>query len=224
MTIISVHVMKTAGTSFKKVLSDIFDEEELYFDYDDNLLKNKKFLAGLYHFLYGNRPLVDEPGRARQYKCIHGHIDVNKYDHIYQDIDYATWLREPTQQLLSFYFFTNSKKGADSNDEERMKRFFQKPRNLQSKLIKPEKNDIMDFKFVGITEEFGRGIELFCKIFGIGKEVVIPHCNATIIKENKKYEAAEEIIGLIKENNRIDFELYERAKQKFEALCNEYGV
>lgn len=226
MTIISVHVMKTAGTSFKKVLSDIFDEDELYFDYGENLLKKKKrqFLVGLYYFLYGNRPLVEDPKKARQFKCIHGHFHTNKYDHIYKDIDYVTWLRDPVQQLLSYYFFTNNKAGGDPADREKIINFFKKPKNIQSKLISPEKNNIMNFKFVGITEEFDRGVELFCKIFNFDKKVAIPHCNATITKENKKYEAGEEILGLIKENNRLDFELYEQAKQRFETLCGEYGV
>ncbi|MGK7895088.1 MAG: sulfotransferase family 2 domain-containing protein, partial [Xenococcus sp. (in: cyanobacteria)] len=87
--VISIHVPKTAGTTFKKVLRQVYHPEEIFFDYAHRGDVRNKMLTN------------PKPG----VKVIHGHFPANKYDSKFPDSRKILWLRDPIKRLISLYFF-----------------------------------------------------------------------------------------------------------------------
>lgn len=87
--IISVHLPKSGGTSVRRCLQEQFGQQAL--------------------FDYGRGPLgpyadVVEPGLPDGIRIVHGHFRPKRYDTLGEAFRF-TFLREPTDLLLSFYFF-----------------------------------------------------------------------------------------------------------------------
>ena len=100
--LISVHLPKTAGTSFERSLRQHFGAQ-LERRYADKPLHH--------HPLRRNLRAAREGlcGRRRQEAaspaCVHGHFLPLSYRHLARraDVRFVTWLREPIDRLLSHY-------------------------------------------------------------------------------------------------------------------------
>lgn len=100
--IISVHVPKTAGTSFAVWLGSVFGNGQLVRDYADRPIDPKSemnvdpagFLAR-----YGAARRLPEGATA-----VHGHFWVKKYERIENAIR-ITFLRDPIERMISHYYF-----------------------------------------------------------------------------------------------------------------------
>lgn len=92
-TVILVHIPKTAGLTFLRIVARHFAPEETYYlaqDYDNNLAAYKR---------------MPEAGRAL-YRLIMGHMDFGLHEWAPGPATYLTMLREPIDRLLSLYWFT----------------------------------------------------------------------------------------------------------------------
>lgn len=87
--IISVHLPKSGGTSIRRCLEAQFGERGL-FDYGRGPL--------------GPQAHVVETGLPEGVEMVHGHFRPARYDAVGEAFR-MTFLREPTDLLLSFYFF-----------------------------------------------------------------------------------------------------------------------
>lgn len=87
--IISVHLPKSGGTSIRRCLESQFGARAL-FDYGRGPL--------------GPHAHVREPGLPAGVELVHGHFRPARYDAVGEAFR-MTFLREPTDLLLSFYFF-----------------------------------------------------------------------------------------------------------------------
>lgn len=100
--LISVHMPKTAGTSFSRVLQDCYGEA-LHLDYQDQPLNRRPLvrkLAASSHCMK-NRWSSTLPDTVR---CVHGHFLPLKYRGLKdRSCSYVVWLREPIARLASHY-------------------------------------------------------------------------------------------------------------------------
>lgn len=87
--IISVHLPKSGGTSVRRCLEDQFGSRAL-FDYGRGPL--------------GPHALVRETALPEGVELVHGHFRPARYDAVGEAFR-MTFLRDPTDLLLSFYFF-----------------------------------------------------------------------------------------------------------------------
>jgi hypothetical protein len=100
--IISVHVPKTAGTSFAVWLESVFGSGQLVRDYADRPIDSKSemnvdpagFLAR-----HGAARRLPEGAMA-----VHGHFWAKKYEQIENAIR-ITFLRDPIERMISHYYF-----------------------------------------------------------------------------------------------------------------------
>ena len=98
LEIISVHIPKTAGTTFGQILAQVYGDTRVLFD-------NPQL-----HCVH-ELPKIDTLIRA-----IHGHFPVGKYAGHFSSAKRIVWLRHPIRRLLSHYFYLKSFSEVHNND------------------------------------------------------------------------------------------------------------
>lgn len=95
LSLISIHVPKTAGTNFIETLKLIFDER-IYMDYGtERDLTAARTCASW---------IADDPAAFRQkFDVIHGHFHYPKYADVFGEIPVLATLRHPVSRVVSQY-------------------------------------------------------------------------------------------------------------------------
>lgn len=101
--LISLHLPKTAGVSFRRSLEAHYGSTFLkdYADYPINTPVYERSLAAV-------RASIDIAERGVEgIACIHGHFLPVKYLllSLQQEVTFVTWMRNPVERLLSHYFY-----------------------------------------------------------------------------------------------------------------------
>ncbi|MDR4307292.1 sulfotransferase family 2 domain-containing protein [Chelatococcus sambhunathii] len=202
--IFSVHIPKTAGTSFARALEARFGKRlALYYGVHDpktteGLRVPREELAG---------PAAEL--EARGFECLHGHYHVRNVQPLITDpAEVWTWLRDPVERTLSQFDFYKERPLELKELAERVKagevniRDFAQikgVRDLQTRYLKGF--DLADYGFVGITEHFELGLSL---LFGGEAPTLKRRYNAT---EARSVVDAEDRQRIAKANVR-DLQLY----------------
>ncbi|MEQ8702340.1 MAG: sulfotransferase family 2 domain-containing protein [Phaeodactylibacter sp.] len=212
LELLSFHIPKSAGTSFRNMLRDVYGEAAVL-RFDTPLRGGGKFRVEQQP--YTGRTL---PNRAR---VLHGHFSwahVNNILELPPDIPKITWLRDPVERVVSNYFYL-SKRLREILDEEgqgvnilsKMERslteYAQAPinQNRMSKFL--EGLDLTDFLFVGILEHMEEDLQHLSKRMGWVIEEAYQH-NTT---GKRKREISAEERAVIEACNAGDLALYQRA-------------
>ena len=207
--VISIHVPKTAGTTFKKVLRQIYHLEEIFFDYPHR--------GDLRHNMLTN----PKPG----IKVIHGHFPCHKYDSKFPEYRKIIWLRDPMKRLISLYFFWKTWQILVESDAENLPpvkessltfiEFAERremANQIKSKFVQEQK--LTDFYFVGIQEFFSEDLhELKAMLNWPDYELETQNTNPypeykLLLKE---VLSDREIVNKISAINQEDIELYREA-------------
>jgi Sulfotransferase family len=170
--IVSVHLPKTAGTSFAATLERNFGAAYLrdYADVPINTPKYERHKSALQNCL--SNAEKDFQG----IECVHGHFLPLKYLHLAdtRDITFVTWLRNPVERVLShFHFWQQS---FDPNNAPSLHRKMMEEKwSLERFCLGPEIRDLYFqflyafpleyFSFIGITEFYDEDFALFVSQF-----------------------------------------------------------
>ena len=88
--LISVHLPKTAGSTFGKViLPQVYPPSQILYDYDDLPINT----------------LISQGQLTTETRVIHGHFPAKKYREYYPNAKIVIWLRNPILLLISAYYF-----------------------------------------------------------------------------------------------------------------------
>ncbi len=207
--VISIHLPKTAGTTFKKVLRQIYHPEEIFFDYPHRGdLRNK---------------MLTNPKLG--VKVIHGHFPCHKYNSKFPEFKKIIWLRDPIKRLISLYFFWKTWQILVESDAENLApvkessltfiEFAAKPEMqniIKSKFVQEEK--LTDFYFVGIQEFFSEDLhELKAMLnwpeYELEAKNTNPYPEYKLLLE--EVLSNQEIVNKISAINQEDMELYREA-------------
>lgn len=183
LELISIHIPKTAGTSFHKILEAQYPGKALLrldFEYvrdqdETDILraKNKteqRVLDGL----------VNAGEIPDHVKAIHGHFtrqDIYQLLGNIQDVRMVTWLREPIDRVISNYNYLNELLESEIQDRpqaqrlvKRLKRsiyeFASLPANANKYQIYLGGQSLDFFDFVGLTDVFDEDIQRLADIMG----------------------------------------------------------
>ena len=98
-----VHIPKTAGTSFRKSVREIFGES-MILDYADKPIKVSRWKRNWNTWLQGRR---SNTLAMADNACIFGHYMPLKYSHMMRtrECRLVTWLRDPIERMVSHYNF-----------------------------------------------------------------------------------------------------------------------
>lgn len=198
--VISLHIPKTAGTAFRKVLQQVYGNTGIILDYPGEY---RKFFQS------------EWTTRKAQIKAIHGHFPLNKYEKYFPHARTIIWLRNPIERLISHYFFwknipkTNVQAGIHNVLlEKRLSLLeFAQLEEMQNHTLKfcpGKKAD--DFDFVGLQEFFLEDLKILQNI------LIWPDFNVDYINKNPDphyTKLLQEILGdhyLIKKLEDINHE------------------
>ncbi|NET78583.1 DUF563 domain-containing protein [Okeania hirsuta] len=218
LEIISVHVPKTAGTAFKKVLEQVYGFESVIVDY-----------PGAHRKRFNNQ----WEARKSQIKVIHGHFGVNKYEKYFPEAKKIAWIRHPIHRLISHYFFwLNHPLNKIENTSQRLLvenqisllEFAQLPdiKNITSRFL--NRREVTDFYFVGIQELFKEDLNELKEQLGWG-DFDIEYTNKnTYSNYEKKIQnilSEPKLIHKLEEINSDDVEFYQAALKNREERINK---
>jgi hypothetical protein len=224
--IISVHLPKTGGSSFKTLLQEQYGQQMLL-DYDDKPMSHNK--------LSRNWAAIMHNFRARPLEnihCIHGHFLPYKYAYLNQESDYVIWLRDPAERIVSHYYYwqrTSNKIQKPplhhklTNKELSLEQFCRLPRfwNFYHQYLFRFK--LENFSFIGLIENYEQSLTLFCKQFHIEKPVSVLFENQNSSRSGKTYDICPSLRHYIEKKNQKDYQLYYQAQRLHEALLNKFN-
>lgn len=221
--IISVHIPRTAGSSFRAYLSrnPAIRMVENYGNpiFVPALLRNG--FATCARWKYRLKPMAPEA------HIIHGHFLPTTYRHLYKQkrAKFVTWLRDPADRIRSQYdyCFQSDKRVDKSPFQNRVARenwsfrdFYNHPhaQNLYTKFL--WNFSIEYFDFIGIVEHYNEDFSYFCRHYFNDDNPQEIYGNRTLSSF-----ASDENKAQIRRLNEADYALYQYALDKRAARFND---
>lgn len=205
--VISIHVPKSAGTSFRGVLDEVCGAR-IWYNYGTIFSRDQA------------RAELVPPGT----RFIHGHFLADAFDGLFPEHRLVTWVRHPVERLVSnYHHFLRTPDMRDDCCRELHERKLslrefadlEWMRNETSRYLANKPVDAFDF--IGISERFDESIRQFCEAFGFKDPARRPHENVNPDRKGERYELSpadrEHILG----RNAADLEWYRKAAERLDS-------
>lgn len=210
-----VHVPKTAGST----LSSVFKRNE----------RPSRFLH-----TWAQPHLYDMPKVAAK-DTVFGHFRYGLHFYFRRNCTYMTVLREPVDRVVSHYYFHIQHKKdpghafamnhtfeewvrespSGNNEQTRMISGIRSEFNITRKTLDMAKHHLMEMAVVGLTEKYQETLMLLKYIAGFN--IVKYRAINKGVKRPKTADVSKKTIELIKKHNWADLELYDLAKEIYDA-------
>lgn len=209
--LVSVHIPKTAGTSFQNTLRDVYGTDHFArLDIDMDAPEEEIEL---------DRQLWSGHRLSRRTRVVHGHFSPAQFDKYFQttDAQYITWLRHPVERVLSNYYYLEKRLKEELDEKgNRLNILSKLQRSLvefaaasinQNRIAKFLRGrDLEAFDFVGIQAHYEEDLAAMAKLLHWTK-VTTYHHNAT----GTTYDVNADLRAQIAAYNQEDMLIYERA-------------
>ena len=215
--LISLHLPKTAGNSFRKSLEMVY-AGRLATDYDDfpivtsKIERNANAVARCCQYYFRTQNHIE---------CIHGHFLPLKYLFFGKKVNakFVTWLRDPVERLASHYHFWKRyynpatakplhKKFSDENWSLEKFCFSKEMKNVYSQFLWGF--PISKFDFIGVTEFYEVDFNYLCNVI-LKIELPVLYENVNVDQNNKTYINDNALRSAIEKYHAKDMELYHYA-------------
>ncbi|HEY1764120.1 MAG TPA: sulfotransferase family 2 domain-containing protein [Opitutaceae bacterium] len=202
--IVSVHVPKSAGTSFRRVLDEVCGAR-IWYNY-----------GTIFSRAQAKADLVPTGTRF-----IHGHFLADAFDDLFPERSLVTWVRDPVERLLSnYHHFLRSPDMRDDccralhEQKLNLRQFadLEFMRNYTGHYL--ANKPVEAFAFIGVAERFEESIRLFCETFGFRDAHRIPRDNTNPERGGETYPLAPEDRAYILERNEEDLAWHQKASQR----------
>jgi hypothetical protein len=231
--IISVHLPKTAGSSFQISLDQHF-AKKLLLDYTDLPINTPPFERNRRALISGvrNTEMI-----FSGIECIHGHFMPVKYLllNTIHPLTFVTWMRNPVERVISHFYFWE--KTYCSNSPPLHKRIIEEKWTLEKFCLSDEVRNLYhqflwgfplhNFDFIGITEHYEYDFMYFSHFF-LHQNLTAHKVN---INKNRKgdYPISKTLRRQIESFHMLDMELYHialklRFQRKEKLLSKIIGI
>jgi len=224
LELISIHIPKTAGTSFRNTLKGVYGQEavvRLDIELEVPVVK-----------------VNEEPYDERQVpswaKVVHGHFTYpllkQHFDLPERQIPIITWVRDPVERVISNYYYL-SKRLAEELDEpskglnilikmeRKLMEYARDPLNCNRLTKYLQGVPLEKFHFVGIQDHYSEDLNHLAKILDWQNFNEFIHNRTGKAYDQVSDEQRDEIRAL----NDEDVRLYERALELREKRLLKYG-
>jgi hypothetical protein len=223
--IVSIHIPKTAGRSFRQTLGEI--------------------APGHIQGDYGNQPSA-APTPWRQLRerfmapkvkpgtrIVHGHFVAAKYWRHFPEATYIAWVRDPVERLASHYYFWQR---GPRMQNPACRKMIEEKLSLQEFAALPEMRNVQAgflegvplsaLAFIGITEQYDRSIALVRQMLFPRTDVEPTRRNVNPERANSgsSYEMEPDVRETIRQLNQGDQALYDEAVSRFDEQCRQYEI
>lgn len=209
--LISLHIPKTAGTSFTAILRSLFPQK-LYRHYKHEFSTSQSVTS---HFIH---PHI---------RCVHGHFQVNAFDACFDRTTTLTWFRDPVERLVSTYYQV-LRNPQDSRHDPNYRRVLEEEMNLVDFARKTNAANqvpwylnghaLADFTFIGIVERMPESLHMLRMLLGDDTaQLDFPQANTNPKRSGSRYELdpiVRQELELILED---EMRLYRKACALFDA-------
>lgn len=205
--LISVHIPKCAGTSFRHVLEQLYGAR-LWMNYGVAFSRQQ-----------ANFQVI--PAGTN---CIHGHFLADTFDDVLPNRRYITWVRHPVERVVSNYY--HFLRGPDMRDDC-CRELFEKNLNLLQFAELPwMRNEttrylsgkrVEEFEFIGVVERFEQSMEVFAHRFAAGRDLPEPRVNCNPDRKANNYELSSSEYAALLALNADDVLWYEAAVDRLHA-------
>jgi len=225
--ILVIHIMKTAGTSFRKMLQEDIGCE--------NIFPSDKHLEELPNgwYLLPNK-ILETYQSLPKHKVLIGHFPAAILERLPRAYTSAVFLRDPLQRSLSLIQFYSNQYGTSIQDLIQNENFINKYiKDYQTKILGmidvADPNIILDiddavlksalervegFDFVGITEKFEDSCKLFDKLYKTQTVRFLKKTNISRPEGNELMEFADFIRPLITKDEIVYRSACERLQKQ----------
>ena len=216
--IISVHIRKCAGTSFRSALKDQFNNR-LLLDYGDEIGSSHPSSVAKRQQSLKRLEQVAE-SITDDFDIVHGHFYRKKYDCLPGQHHYISFMRDPVERVLSNYYYLKRNKDRQNPDAiivnqlgYSLMEFAAHPdnQNLQSQFL--QTNSLNEFSFVGTVENYSVSIDKLNKMFDL--RIAFDTQQNVNSNSSNQYEIDSKTLAHIRKYNQEDIRLYEIACEKF---------
>ncbi|MGH9737538.1 MAG: hypothetical protein ACRD4X_03015 [Candidatus Acidiferrales bacterium] len=226
--ILSLHVPKAAGNSFRQLLQAGFGER-LMLDYGDWAgFKVPEALERCRVRAVAMRGRRDE--LAEKYDIIHGHFVTDKYLGLFPKQEIVAFFRDPYQQAVSHYCFLLRNPQREHLEEQLLHEAkmtlhdylaWDAFRDQQSQYLGSVSID--DLAMVGLSEEFYKSVHLFNSIFGCDLQGD-SFLNVNPDHQGADYTIDQDVRKAVEKYRAADIDLYRRAKEIFARQSAKAGL
>lgn len=220
--IVSVHIPKTAGTSFRTGLARRFGDR-LLLDYQDwpssgSISDRFRRLRDVGKVYYQRNTLTTN------YDAVHGHFLASKYLPLGTRAAFCAFFRDPIDRLVSHYRHVQRNPNLNNpvwskTDPRKMTLGEYAALSRQRRIYDLFTSGLsMDrFVFVGLTEEYETSLDLFRAIFG----VAIKHHRVNV-NDHVSDDIRSPELPAVQASQRTNYLIYDAARRRFDALCHQY--
>lgn len=209
LELVSLHIPKTAGTSFEKTLIKEYGRQSFA----------RLDIAPRGIFLDGNA--FDQKHLPEKLRVIHGHFSLENLFETFKEtknVKIITWLRDPVSRVISNYYYLKERLLANMKNPDEGNNVFNRMtvsleefaarRNNQNRMYKFTKGLAMDqVYFIGILEDFDNELEILGNRLGWGSTKTF-HVNRTGLE---RPQLNSEDRAMIESYNQKDMSLYREA-------------
>jgi len=226
--IISVHIAKTAGNSFGRLLRHHYADRFMHDDEDWAGYVSPEAIARRVVNARRMRQRRDE--LVHQYDVIHGHFIADKYVGMFAVAKFIAFFRDPFQQAVSHYEFLRRIPHAV---HPAIQEFHEAKMTIEDFVSwqatrEPQAHfmgslAVEDLELVGLTEEFPRSLMLFNAMFGqsLGSEVFE---NTNPARPEGGYSIDSALRKVIEMHRPKDIDIYRRATERFAQQLRKQGI
>ena len=211
--LVSVHVPKTAGTSFREALHRIHGDA-LLLDNADRPLAHARWARRSRAI----RDALAGAGRELPAACVHGHFLPVKYA-LARRVRFCTWLRDPVQRIVSRYHHYVRHAEREPHHARwglvpglSMEAFVRLPQYRDTYAEYFWMFPLARFDFIGIVEDYEADLVRFCDRFGFAHQGLAGESrNRNPSRPSTAYDVEPALERLIRAFNPRDLAIYQRA-------------
>jgi len=217
--LVSLHLPKTAGTSFRSALRQHYGAAlvEDYAMLPMQLPRGRREWQALCAAPTARRAL------SADVRAVHGHFLVVKYRLALtgRPARYITWLRDPVERVVSHYHYWQRGYAGDDPAQPLRNRMLRERWSLQRFCLGPELRNLYrqylwgfpprQFAFFGITEHYDEDLAWFARHVLQGDASAVVHALANPARRTPAYAIEPELRLRIERHHAADVALYRHA-------------